>query len=195
MMVEDNNSPGAPKVVFDADAPVAVGVFSSNLYFEDAGAWTSPYAELRIGARGANASHNYWQGTVAMYLKFNGSTLQLTTLSGGSPVNTTLDNSVLLNATNSLELSFDTNTDTFTGILNGVALSSGGGANSTFAFTSDQTGIASVEFVGGWTSKTGMRFFVDDINLAAIPEPGSLSLVCLGVFVTFATRARKFPRG
>ncbi|NOY41613.1 MAG: PEP-CTERM sorting domain-containing protein [Planctomycetes bacterium] len=207
LLMDDNrNINNSPKVLFGTDPISGADTFSTKLYFftgvtgvaAEQITWSNPYSEIRIGNPTGvfptfQDTHNWWQGDMAMWLIFSDTTLRIGQLNPFDPTDRlpdiTLDNAIPLNTVINLSLSFDTTTDSFTGLLNGVALTAGGGATTSFNFASPQTSINAVEFVGGYNTKMGVRYFIDDVALTgitpaapafAVPEPSSLLLVLLG---------------
>ncbi|MCC7299620.1 MAG: hypothetical protein IT583_00890 [Verrucomicrobia bacterium] len=141
---------GPNGVVFAGDAISGAGRFSAKFNYQ--------YSTFILGLQQGTSGVGPWiqaeiydgKPTLTYYVNGTGSVK--------------FDNPMSLNKNHELVVDFNTDTDTFTGTLNGEPLTSGGGKVTTFAFRASASSINSV-YVG---IKTEREAWVDDIKMDAV---------------------------
>ena len=182
-MLEDSSGVGTPIAQFLGNTTGLSGQFNVSFKFNvepRVPGGTFRDTTVRIGPRPSSGTY-ISPIESAMWLNIDTDDgLSFIDNNGGSPQSIALDNSLLASTNYDMQLTFDTDTNKWSGTLNGNPITANGGTQTEFDFTT--TSVSKVEgivFIGGLTSGTDTRMFVDDIEMDVIPEPGSLGFMVI----------------
>lgn len=189
LLMQDNSAVNDTRAAWNGGgAGLVTGVFKTQFYLSSAAAgFPSPYYNLRLGINDAAPVSDI---ATWLYINHPGwpNTIVWDENAGGL---NTLDNPLLFNTVNDLEITFDSNTQTMTGKLNGVAMTANLGTKSVFSYYNPHANITSFMFNAGYGGGVGNRVFFDNISLdAPIPEPSMIGLVGLGLAAASGRRQR-----
>ena len=92
----------------------------------------------------------------------------------------TFDQAISVATAHTLEITFDTDTDTFTGKVDSAALTGDSGATTAFNYFWDNTfdGLNMLQLRVGGRGDVGREMFFDNVKL--VPEPASMALMMIG---------------
>lgn len=169
LLLEDNADPSAANVSFQGATSITSGTFSFDFWITKDATWTTPFVDVRVGINAVTSGSD-----LGVWFALNASG-GLTDFGGAG----TLDQTYTFNAPHTMVIDFDAATDKWTGTLDNVPLTAGGGATTQFNFFTAMTSIQSVGFGSGYSTNTTSRGFVDNL-LVVVPEPASLSLLAAG---------------
>lgn len=110
--------------------------------------------------------------------------------SGSGPA-TYLDQHVILDAVNTITLSWDIETQKVTGTVNGEAMTIGSTTEFDFTTTLSPLGVSQVRYTA--TGAQDVGYFVDNLSVTAIPEPSHLVLA-LGTLLVLGMGYRHLRR-
>lgn len=191
LWLQDNNDPSDAAVGFRRTVAEPVGKLSLRLYVVQDVSFPTPWLELRAFKDGISSLDGAAQGVeIGPWMFFSAGSL-VSPISIGlftSGPTLTLDQTLSANTAHMVEISFNTVSDTFTAMLDGSPLTDDGGATTVFPFYSALPDLNAVAFTAGFSTRVGVRTFVDDISL--IPEPATVSLVAMGG-LAFVSRRRR----
>lgn len=187
VVLQDTDSGADARLNYLLDAPLTSGTVEFTFALEDAGNAGNPFGAIFMGS-GVTSGGNVSSSTRGANILFSGNSsttsFELVVITPTGTV--TLDNVGDLGTSYDIVLNFDSNSDSWSGTINGDTITGSAGVVTSFAYDEPQPDLNSVEFVSGTIAKINSTFFVD--NISVIPEPSQfaflggilvLSLVCV----------------
>lgn len=183
LWMEDTNTTNST-LTFNVGGPgYAAGTISAKIYVVSDQTNTFEYFDINGGTGNANTG----AGDIGPWIQYIPDLYGFRAYTSSGAVYFT--NSVPHNTVIDLVVQFDAATDTFTGTINGSALTDG--TNTTFNFYNSLSTLSSVRIVNGQsTQDSGLSTttFYDDITL--VPEPSSMMLLGLGALALVGRKRR-----